>query len=67
MHPRTFFELIKVAQPELAAEICHLTLRESRIVLNKATGLNLHGASRIDAGCDAYWAAINHGAQRTSA
>ena len=58
MHPRTFFELIEVARPELAAEIRHLTLRESRTVLNKATGLNLQGVTRIDAGCDAYWAAI---------
>ena len=58
MHPRTFFELIKVARPELAAEIRHLTFAESRTVLNKATGLNWQGVTRIAEGCDAYWAAI---------
>lgn len=58
MRPYEFFRLIVGAQPELAAEIRYLTFAESRSILNKATGLDLHGASGIDAGLDAYWAAI---------
>lgn len=58
MNKQDFMQKVWATMPELAAEISHLSLDHGRVVLNKATGLELSHDHDAADGLDAYWRVI---------